>query len=69
MSSHCCYERGFALSLDAGMNINLVGDMGCTPLYYARMGNNEKLIQLLLARGADPDVINEFGEKAFVSNN
>ncbi len=50
------------LLLDAGINPNMVGDMGCTPLHYAAMIRDRDIADLLIRRGARVDAINEFGE-------
>jgi len=48
------------LLLRAGMDVNQAGDMGNTALHYAK---SEEMARLLLARGASPNVCNEFGKR------
>ena len=52
--------RSVALLLRAGLDPNDRGDMGTTPLHCA---SNPEVFALLLARGASPEVINDFGRK------
>jgi hypothetical protein len=47
------------LLLKAGVDPNLVGDMGNTALHYAR---TEEMARLLVARGAFTEVLNEFNK-------
>jgi ankyrin repeat protein len=48
--------------IDAGAEIDAVGDMGQTPLHVAVMRNDELLVEALLRAGADPNVRSEFGD-------
>lgn len=48
--------------LNAGVDVNIKGDMGCTALHYAKMENNEEVVRLLIAYGADVSIKNEFGK-------
>jgi ankyrin repeat protein len=48
--------------LDEGVDPNLLGDMGCTPLHYARMEAKTDVADLLLSRGASPTIKNLFGD-------
>src|SRR5262249_27325601 len=48
--------------LEAGAQIDAIGDMSQTPLHVAVMRGNEFLAELLLAAGADPDIRSEFGD-------
>jgi ankyrin repeat protein len=50
--------RAVALLIKAGLDVNLQGDMGYTPLHYA---GNKEVANLLLANGASKDIKNEFG--------
>ena len=50
--------------LAAGEDVNAVGDMGNTPAHYAAMGKCRELFDLLLQRGADSNLENEFGISA-----
>ncbi len=56
-------EEAAMLLLDAGLDINSIGDMGYTPLHYAFMFKQTGVAELLLARGARRDILNEFGRK------
>lgn len=50
------------LLLKAGLDVNQAGDMGCTPLHYAKMKKREDVADFLLAHGASMNIENEFGE-------
>lgn len=50
--------------VEFGLDINLHGDMGNTPLHYAKKGGFNEVVNFLLAHGAEPDLLNEFGQKA-----
>lgn len=60
--------RSVQLLLEAGLDVNDLGDMGNTPLHYARKRGHEEVVQLLLRQGANPNIRNEFGEKAADGN-
>ncbi|WBK01282.1 ankyrin repeat domain-containing protein [Methylocystis parvus] len=47
--------------LDAGANVNALGDHEGVPLFNAIIGRNAGVVRLLLERGADPNVANSFG--------
>ena len=49
------------LLLDAGADIDAIGDMGCTPLYFAVMNDHELVAATLLDRGANPDIRSDLG--------
>lgn len=51
--------------VDAGANVNAVGDMGETPMHVAVSKLNASAIKLLLGAGADPHVRSEFGDTAY----
>ena len=51
-----------AMLLGAGIDPNILGDMGYTPLHYAALGKHRKTADLLISFGARPDAINEFGK-------
>ena len=55
-------EEAVTLLLDAGLDIDATGDMGCTPLHYAFMGKHFAVAALLIERGASEDVVNGFGK-------
>lgn len=50
--------RSIDLLLKAGLDVNRQGDMGYTPLHYAR---TRAVVDLLLAHGASTSIKNEFG--------
>ena len=50
------------LLLEAGVDPNLLGDMGCTPLHYARMEAKADVADLLLSCGASPSIKNLFND-------
>lgn len=50
--------------IDAGANVNAVGDMGHTPLHQAAMRGQVESVRLLLRSGAGPDIKNEYGQTA-----
>jgi ankyrin repeat protein len=52
--------RTIDLLLKAGVDVNLVGDMGNTALHYAK---TEDVFNLLLIHGASREIINEFGRR------
>jgi ankyrin repeat protein len=51
--------RAVQLLIKAGLDINLRGDMGCTPLHIAR---TPEIVAILLASGASTSIENEFGQ-------
>jgi len=53
-------KRTVELLLKAGVDVNLLGDMGNTALHYAQ---TEELARLLLEHGASADIYNEFGKQ------
>lgn len=55
--------RAVQLLLNAGLDVNLLGDLGNTPLHYARMAAHLDVIEHLISRGANPDFVNELGKK------
>jgi hypothetical protein len=50
--------------VDAGLDINLRGDLGNTPLHYARKRAHQEVIRFLINHGALPQLENELGEKS-----
>jgi ankyrin repeat protein len=50
--------------INAGVDINAIGDMGETPLHVAIHQEDLNLIGLLLRNGARTDIRSEFGETA-----
>jgi ankyrin repeat protein len=63
---HIAAQNGDAttigLLLDAGLDVNQLGDMYSTPLHYAHQGGHQQAIELLLSRGAATDICNAFGK-------
>ena len=53
---------GVKLVIEAGAEVNAVGDLGYTPLHLAAMAGDVQTIQMLLDAGARRDVTCEFGE-------
>ena len=53
-------ERTILLLLQAGADVNALGDMGNTALHYA---TNAQVANLLLSHGASVEIYNEFGRK------
>jgi ankyrin repeat protein len=56
--------RAVEYLIGAGIDVNQRGDMGYVALHYARKAGFSEIVQLLLDNGADPGLVNEFGEKA-----
>jgi len=48
--------------LDAGVDVNAIGKYGRTPLHYAATRGLKKIIELLIARGADVNTKIEVGD-------
>ncbi len=48
--------------IEAGADVNLIGNIGYTPLHVAAWRNHPEAVELLLAAGADPDVPCEAGK-------
>ena len=55
--------RTVELLLRAGVDVNMKGDMGSTPLHYASREGNCELIELLLRHGADELLLDDFGRR------
>ncbi len=49
------------LLIEAGADVNAMGDMGETPLHVAVRKGDREIVQALLAAGADAAVVSEFG--------
>lgn len=49
------------LLVDAGADVNSLGDMDYTPLHYAASRGRPEMVTRLLELGADPTLRNEFG--------
>lgn len=56
--------RAVKILVEAGLDINLPGDMSQTPLHYATSWNYPEIAEYLLSKGAKPDAIDEFGKRA-----
>ena len=50
------------LLVHAGVDVNQLGDMGCTALHYARMKGKKDIYSFLVAQGASTLLRNEFGQ-------
>lgn len=50
------------LLLAAGEDINVIGDMGLTAAHYAASGQHRNVFDLLMERGADATIVDEFGQ-------
>lgn len=48
--------------LKAGLDVNSIGEMGCTPLHYATQRGHTKIAELLIKSGASKNIRNKFGE-------
>jgi ankyrin repeat protein len=59
IAAHRGNLRAVELLIKAGLDINLQGDMGYTPLHYAR---TPEIVAFLLASGASTNLENEFGQ-------
>ena len=55
-------EKVAKVLVEAGADVNAVGDMGETPLHVALKKENEALVLLLLGAGARIDIRSEFNE-------
>ena len=62
IAAHRGDYKSVELLLKAGLDVNDQGEMGCTALHYAKMKDNEDIIQLLLSYGASTTIKNEFGK-------
>ncbi|MDR2507372.1 MAG: ankyrin repeat domain-containing protein [Candidatus Accumulibacter sp.] len=47
--------------LEAGVDVDRTGDMGCTALHYALSRDKKDVVDFLLARGASRTIRNDFG--------
>jgi ankyrin repeat protein len=56
--------RAVKILVEAGLDINLPGDMSQTPLHYATGWHHPEIAEYLLSNGANPDALSEFGKKA-----
>jgi ankyrin repeat protein len=54
--------EGALLLIDAGADVNAVGDMGTTPLHVAIAQKNRKLARALVDAGARTNIRSEFGK-------
>jgi Ankyrin repeats (3 copies) len=62
---HVAARRGdlaaVELLINAGENVNSIGDMGQTPAHLAATGQHRSVFDLLINRGADTTIVDEFG--------
>ncbi len=49
------------LLVRAGVDVDQIGDMGCTALHHAKMKRHEDVYSFLVAHGASTLIRNEFG--------
>lgn len=49
------------LLVRAGVDVDQIGDMGCTALHYAKMKRKDDVYSFLVAQGASTLIRNEFG--------
>lgn len=56
-------SRALRILLEAGMDVNLRGDMGATPLHMAFLSSQSEAQQILRAFGADGSLVDEFGRR------
>lgn len=61
LACHWTDAEGVAALLAAGANVNALGDRGQTPLFRVE---TVRIVDLLLAAGADPSIIDECGTTA-----
>lgn len=63
---HIAAMRGDCIAIDLllndGVDINAIGDMGNTALHYASRGQQRQAFQLLVSRGANQSIKNDFGK-------
>ncbi len=68
---HIAAARGdsdtVALLLHAGLDPNMQGDMGYTPLHWSAENQHWETVDILIALGARLDAINEFGNRPNMS--
>ena len=55
---------GLKSLIEAGADVNAIGDMNETGLHIALAQKNEEMVEALLQAGANPDFRSEFGETA-----
>jgi hypothetical protein len=49
------------LLINAGEDVNAIGDMGQTPAHFAAIGQHRSVFDFLIERGADTTIVDEFG--------
>lgn len=57
-------DRGIDVLIEAGIDVNTVGDMGETPLHVAIRQKNSRAAAALIRAGARTDIRSEFGATA-----
>jgi ankyrin repeat protein len=55
-------RRTVELLIGAGIDIDKLGDMGCTALHYAMMRGQADVADFLQQQGASEDIRNDFGD-------
>jgi ankyrin repeat protein len=63
IAAHIGDLRTIEILLNAGADINAVGDMGLTAAHYAAMGQHRQVLDYIISRGADVMIVDEFGRK------
>ena len=53
--------RTVELLIGAGLDVNLIGDMGSTALHYAKSGGHTDVVDYLIRKGASTAIRDEFG--------
>ena len=56
-------ERTVRLLLEAGVDPNILGDLGSTPLHYVDWNSGTKIVRLLLDHGANKDIVDKLGNR------
>ncbi len=62
IAAHRGDVRSVELLLKAGLDVNSIGEMGCTSLHYANIQGHNDVIQLLIKSGASTEIVNRFGK-------
>jgi ankyrin repeat protein len=57
-------QEYFQLSLENGVNVDALGFENFTALHNAVIGSHAEMVQLLLENGADPTLVNRYGDTA-----
>ena len=60
--SHCGYDTGLKMLIDAGANLNVTDEFGRTPLHWAAGSQHSVCVQTLVGAGSDPNIADDRGE-------